>query len=34
MSDQNDSPDQYDAEASTDETPEVASQDATTGDDR
>lgn len=33
MSDQNDSPDQYDAEASTDETPEVASQDATPGDD-
>lgn len=33
MSDQNDSPDQNDAEASTDETPEVASQDATPGDD-
>ncbi|WP_234410791.1 transcription termination/antitermination protein NusG [Nocardioides terrigena] len=33
MSDQNDSPDQYDAEASTDETPEVASQDVTPGDD-
>jgi transcriptional antiterminator NusG len=33
VSDQNDSPDQYDAEASTDETAEVASQDATTGDD-
>ncbi|WP_235537153.1 transcription termination/antitermination protein NusG [Nocardioides sp. Soil805] len=33
MSDQFDSPDQNDAEASTDETPEVASQDATTGDD-
>jgi transcriptional antiterminator NusG len=33
VSDQNDSPDQYDAEASTDETPEVASQDVTPGDD-
>lgn len=33
MSDQNDSPDQYDAEASTDETSEVASQDATSVDD-
>ena len=33
MSDQNDSPDQYDAEASADETPEVAPQDVTTGDD-
>ena len=33
MSDQNDSPDQYDAEASTDETPEVAAQDVTPGDD-
>ena len=33
MSDQNDSPDQYDAEASTDETPEVTSQDVTPGDD-
>jgi transcriptional antiterminator NusG len=33
VSDQNDSPDQYDAEASTDETSEVASQDATSGDD-
>ncbi len=33
MSDQSDSPDQYDAEASTDETPEAASQDATPGDD-
>jgi transcriptional antiterminator NusG len=33
VSDQNDSPDQYDAEASTDETPEVASQDGTPGDD-
>ncbi|KRF37076.1 antitermination protein NusG [Nocardioides sp. Soil805] len=33
VSDQFDSPDQNDAEASTDETPEVASQDATTGDD-
>jgi transcriptional antiterminator NusG len=32
VSDQNDSPDQYDAEASTDETPEVASQDVTPGD--
>ena len=33
MSDQNDSPDQYDAEASADETPEVAPQDVPTGDD-
>lgn len=33
MSDQFDSPDQHDAEASTDETPEVASQDVAAGDD-
>jgi transcriptional antiterminator NusG len=33
VSDQFDSPDQHDAEASTDETPEVASQDVTVGDD-
>lgn len=33
MSDQYDSPDQHDAEASADETPEVASQDVATGDD-
>lgn len=33
MSDQNDSPDQYDAEASADETPEVAPQDVPAGDD-
>jgi transcriptional antiterminator NusG len=33
VSDQNDSPDQYDAEASADATPDVASQDVTTGDD-
>lgn len=33
MSDQNDSPDQYDAEASADETPEVSPQDVPTGDD-
>lgn len=33
MSDQYDSPDQHDAEASADETPELASQDVATGDD-